>query len=277
MQPTERRLLVTEFGERSRLTCTRRPPLPMGARSVCGPHLRARLRPGTRQAAGGGLSRSLTHQTLHSKSHPHSSCEFSEVGDLVCVTTFGALSKASTQRGRSDRFPRWTEPQGGRHLLVRRSREASFAKAETPCKGKRPGCAQALPGTLSSQTHYVGQKTQTGRQTGWREEVCSPSTLGGFPSLGGNASGRTPHLSVEQVGGRLHDVHQNSHWAPAKLVSQRIVGVFGGWKPAAVGDVRFNLRNKDGELGRVRGKEGSRALTGLMGMTRVRTTRHSVL
>lgn len=31
------------------------------------------------------------------------------------------------------------------------------------------------------------------------------------------------HLSIEQVGSGLHYVHQNSHWTPAKFVSQRIV------------------------------------------------------
>ena len=49
------------------------------------------------------------------------------------------------------------------------------------------------------------------------------------------------HLSIEQVGSGLHYVHQNSHWTPAKFVSQRIVWTFRSWKATAVGNIRFNL------------------------------------
>lgn len=62
------------------------------------------------------------------------------------------------------------------------------------------------------------------------------------------------YLPIEQIASRLHDVHQDSHWTPAEFVSQWIVWIFRGRKPAAVGNIRLNLqiRNKWGRTNHIK-------------------------
>lgn len=108
-------------------------------------------------------------------------------------------------------------------LDVSEKPRGKFSKSGNSLQGEEARRGTGFAGNPEQPDTLRGTEDTDGEAGGRRAEVCTPSTLGGSRSLRAHAAVGSPHLSVEQVGGGLHDVHQNSHWTPAKLVPQRIV------------------------------------------------------